>query len=383
VSTWPIVAYSAFLLYVMVFELGTLCLFCLTMDLVNVLVLVVIAWSAGATPGALSWELRRLSGAELRRALAPAFGILAVTLAASLLGHDALRRSLEADARAAVAAASSESPATAVHGRADRDEKNEASGSRKLPTKRWQVQVDAEDPALGPADAKIVVVMFGDFQCGYCKKLEHAARAVRKVFSDDLRFVFKHFPMSPRCNAGVHNEIHRFACEAAQSAECARRQGKFWRMHELLYKNQHRLERRDLDHYASEADLDPSLFASCMADSSSLDAVRKDAEEGARLNLNGTPRTFVNGRLFFGPLSEDLLTFVIRGELGEVTGEAAETYAPPPVSASSLNSIAPASAPIHVAYGGLDCLMDPFEASLDSHGCRGLGSGLDALGGFV
>src|SRR5204862_6098203 len=135
-------------------------------------------------------------------------------------------------------------------------------------TERWEVAVDDDAASVGPQDARVTIVQFADFQCGYCKKLEQSMAAMRKKYAADVRFVFKHFPMNPRCNRAVQNEKHKYACEAALSAECARRQGKFWPMHDVLYKNQHRLERSDIDGYAGEAGLDPSAYSACMNDPS-------------------------------------------------------------------------------------------------------------------
>jgi protein-disulfide isomerase len=196
------------------------------------------------------------------------------------------------------------------------------------------VRIDDGDASVGPKDAKVTVVQFADFQCGYCKKLEQAMAAMRKKYAAEVRFVFKHFPMNPRCNRAVQNEKHKYACEAALGAECARRQGKFWPMHDALYANQNHLEREYIDRYASGAGLDPSAYGACMADPATLDAVLRDTDDAAQVKVAGTPRTFVNGRLFSGVLSEDLLDFLIRIELGQVTGKAAEVWVPPAAPAN-------------------------------------------------
>ena len=326
---WPAVAYSAYLLFVMAFQLHTLCLFCLTLDSVNVAALVLTAVAAREKPPALisnAWASLDGPGQRLTM-IAGGLGVL--VLAFALAGHAWLRASLEAEARAAVTAISSAAGNTPDEPTPSEDLPL-PSGARKLPTKRWQVPVDDDDASVGPKDARVTIVQFADFQCTFCRKLDQALAEMRKTYANEVRFVFKHFPMNPRCNPTVHNEKHKYACEAAAAGECARRQGKFWPMHDLLYPRQAHLDRAALDTDAADAGLDPSAFLGCMSDPTVREALVQDALEAASVKVNATPRTFINGRLFGGVLSEDLLDYVIRIELGRVTGEAAEFYSPKP-----------------------------------------------------
>ncbi len=325
---WPIVAYSAYLVAIMVGKLGTLCLFCLTLDAVNVSALVLTSVAARRGPRALLAEVAAPLSAGGRRLALTGAGLFALTLGGALAGHAALRASLEAEARAAVSAEGEPGAAGSAKSGGEDGPSEPQKNARKLPTKRWEVPIDEGDASVGPKDAKVTVVEFADFQCGYCKKLESGLAVVRQAFASEVRFVFKHFPMHTGCNGNVQHDKHAHACEAAEGAECARRQGKFWPMYAELYGNQQRLGRADLDRHAARVGLDLPAFSACMSDPSVITAVRKDADEGAAVKVNGTPRTFVNGRLFAGVLSDDLLTFVIRVELGQVTGKAAEAYVP-------------------------------------------------------
>jgi protein-disulfide isomerase/uncharacterized membrane protein len=330
---WPAVAYTVYLLFVMVFQLHTLCLFCLTLDTVNVAAVVLTAVAARAKPQELLAEAWAALDGPGKRPTMIAFGIGAMVLAVGLAGHSWLRSSLEAEARAAVTAA----PASSTSAGSASSEPDEPvsiddiiarPGPRKLPTKRWQVPVDDDDASVGPKDAKVTIVQFADFQCSFCRKLEQSMAAIRKTYAAQVRFVFKHYPMNPRCNPNVKNEKHSHACDAAAAGECARRQGKFWPMHDLLYEKQTHLDRPSLDADAAEVGLDAAAYGACMSDPTVSAAIAGDANEGAGIKVNGTPRTFINGRLFSGVLSEDLLDFVIKIELGQVTGKDAETYAP-------------------------------------------------------
>ncbi len=344
---WPAVAYSAYLLFVMVFQLQTLCLFCLTLDTVNIAAVVLTATAAREKPRALLAQAWASLDGPGKRLTVIAGGLGALVLGFALAGHSKLRDTLEAEARAAVT-----SPAGSAGAAADEPTTPEdilplfQTGPRKLPTRRWEIPIDDDDASVGPKDAKVTIVQFADFQCGYCRKLEQAMAAIRKAHAAEVRFVFKHYPMNPRCNPMVKNEKHKFACDAAAAGECARRQGKFWPMHDLLYERQAHLERAAINAEAAEVGLDTAAYAACMEDATVWAAIAKDAGEGAGVKVNGTPRTFINGRLFSGVLSEDLLDYVIKIELGQVTGKAAEYYAPPPASASASPAApAPAASP--------------------------------------
>ena len=328
---WPTVAYSAYLFFVMAFQLHTLCLFCLTLDAVNVAAVVLTAVAARETPQALlSRTWTALDGPGKRITLITG-ALGGAVLAFALAGHAWLRAELEAEARAAVISAPAGS--TSAAGEADDpqaviDDLLQKEGPRKLPTKRWQVTVDDDDASVGPKDAPVTIVQFADFQCSFCRKLEQSMAAIRKTYATQARFVFKHYPMNPRCNPMVKNEKHSHACDAAAAGECARRQGKFWPLHDMLYDRQSHLDRSSLDADAAEVGLDVAAYAACMSDPTVGAAIARDASEGASVKVNGTPRTYINGRLFSGVLSEDLLDFLIRIELGQVTGKDAETYAP-------------------------------------------------------
>ena len=332
---WPAVAYSAYLFFVMAFQLHTFCLFCLTLDTVNIAAVVLTAMAAREKPSTLLTRAWASLDGPGKQVTLVACGIGGVVLAVALGGHAWLRASLEAEARAsvlAVPASSGSAAGEAEDPQAAIDDLLGKVGPRKLPTKRWQVPVDDDDASVGPKDAKVTIVQFADFQCSFCRKLEESMAAIRKRYATQVRFVFKHFPMNTHCNPTVKNDKHSHACDAAAAGECARRQGKFWPLHDMLYDRQTHLERPSLDADAAEVGLDMAAFGACMDDASVGAAIAKDAIEGASVRVNGTPRTFINGRLFSGVLSEDLFDFVIRIELGQVTGKEAESYAPSPAA---------------------------------------------------
>ncbi len=164
--------------------------------------------------------------------------------------------------------------------------------------------VDVKDWAKGPADAPVTLLEYGDFECPFCgqafwelKRLEHAV-------GDQVRFVFRHFPLA---------QAHPHATQAAEAAEAAGAQGKFWQMHDMLFTNQRALELRDLRAYATELDLDVSRFTRDLQEHRFLTKVRRDFMEGVRSSVNGTPTIFIDGERWNGPYTATGLLAGIHG----------------------------------------------------------------------
>jgi protein-disulfide isomerase len=150
---------------------------------------------------------------------------------------------------------------------------------------RLAVPVSDRDHILGPPNASLTLVEYGDYECPYCRA---AAPAVREVLQlvEDLRFVYRHFPLT---------QTHPHAFQAAEAAEAAGAQGRFWEMHELLFANQDRLELEDLVAYARVVGLDLERFAAELANHVHAGRIREDFMSGVRSGVNGTPTFFFNG----------------------------------------------------------------------------------------
>src|SRR4029079_15528143 len=118
------------------------------------------------------------------------------------------------------------------------------------------------------------------------------------TYGDRVLFVFKHFPMDPACNPGVKNRKHKDACDAAKASVCAQQQGLFWPFHDLAYKNQHLLDDRALRTYALQVGADGATYGACLKTDVPLQTVSHDGEVGATLDFHGTPRIFINGKLY-------------------------------------------------------------------------------------
>ena len=146
----------------------------------------------------------------------------------------------------------------------------------------------ATDHALGPTHAPVLVVEYGDFECPTCKQAVSAVDMLLQRYPNKVCFVLRHFPLEAS---------HPHALAAAQAAECAGAQGKFWEMHKLLFEHQTHLKRQHLDGYAEQLGLDVPLFVSEMDDDVYLQRVREHIDSGKRSHVRSTPGFFVNGRI--------------------------------------------------------------------------------------
>ncbi len=152
--------------------------------------------------------------------------------------------------------------------------------------------VGANDHVQGPAKAPVTLLEYGDYECPYCGEAYRVVKAVQDRLGDQLRFVFRNFPLG---------EAHPHAEHAAEAAEAAGAQGKFWEMHDLLYENQNALEDEDLARYAKALRLDMPRFIKEMAGQLYTERVRDDFRSGVRSGVNGTPTFFINGARHDGP----------------------------------------------------------------------------------
>jgi protein-disulfide isomerase len=147
-----------------------------------------------------------------------------------------------------------------------------------------------DSPQRGPSDAWVTIVEFSDVQCPYCGKAEPTIEQVLADFPADVRLVYKHFPLS----------IHPDARPAANAAECARAQGYFWELHDLLFQHQTALDAASLATYASEIPLDLAAWQACF-DARTYDGrVAADLTEGESAGVPGTPTFAINGEPLVG-----------------------------------------------------------------------------------
>ena len=161
--------------------------------------------------------------------------------------------------------------------------------------------LNARDHVQGKTDARIQLVEYGDYECPYCARAHVIAKAVRTM--GDVLFAFRNFPLS---------QVHPHAQRAAQAAEAAGLQGRFWPMHDLLFENQEFLEDEHLFRYAKLAGCDLDRFAEEIDSEEVAGKVRSDFLSGARSGVNGTPTFFIDGERYEGSWEPDVLLSVLQ-----------------------------------------------------------------------
>jgi protein-disulfide isomerase len=166
------------------------------------------------------------------------------------------------------------------------------------PPTRLAEPVTEQDHAVGPADAPVTLVEYVDYECPDCLNTLPVVQELRRRVGDRVRFVFRHFPQS---------SIHPHASQAAIALEAAAEQGKFWDMHEMLFKHQKEFGDLDFGHLALLLGLEIYKFESSRSREAHSDRIRADVDSGERSGVQGTPTFFINGLRYDGPLKADAM----------------------------------------------------------------------------
>lgn len=154
------------------------------------------------------------------------------------------------------------------------------------------------DHIRGPIDAPVTLVEYGDYQCPYCAAAVPAIETVRDEMGSEVRFVFRHFPLTP---------VHPYAFGSAEAAEAAGAQDRFWDMHDLLYADQQHLAPPDLVSRAVSLGLDVEAFRVDLVEHRYAPKVQDDFMSGVHSGVEGTPTFFINGSRYTGPPDAELL----------------------------------------------------------------------------
>lgn len=164
-------------------------------------------------------------------------------------------------------------------------------------------------PAKGPENARVTLVEFSDFECPYCSRAVTQVDALLKLFPNDIRLVYKQFPLS----------MHPHARLAAAAALAANQQGKFWQMHDLLFRNFRQLSRERILALAKEMGLDMERFTADLGSGKLDPVVNKDLRDGEEAGVRGTPAFFINGKHYNGPMELAEVKPLIEAELKPVS----------------------------------------------------------------
>ncbi len=160
-------------------------------------------------------------------------------------------------------------------------------------------------PVRGPKKAPITLVVFSDFQCPFCGRVEPVISELEKDYPSKVRVAWKNFPLP----------FHNNAKPAAEAALAANEQGKFWQMHDILFKNQQALTAADLEKYAQQIGLDMSKFKAAVSSHKFDVQIEADTKQGQSLGVQGTPAVFVNGQLVSGAQPIDAFKKIVEADL--------------------------------------------------------------------
>ncbi|MEC7983766.1 MAG: thioredoxin domain-containing protein [Myxococcota bacterium] len=314
--------YSGFLFYISKVEIGYVCLWCMRLYAVNLAIPILTALA-----GALN---ATISKTAIQR-LALSFFIFA---GVSILGQQSYRSSLLGDA-----------------GKIDLDKKiaeNQEASESEIPKKEeiftdpegaapalsFTIQTEdkneailktsPDDPWKGNPNAKIAIIEFADLECGYCKRAASQLSKLYEAYKNDIVVIFKHYPLDPRCNPGVKNRKHRKACDASLAATCAQEQRRFWAFHDLTFKNQHAIEKENLRLYAEKVGMDLKQYDDCMSTGRTKRKLLADTKQGKDLDIHGTPRIWINDKLYRSGSSAQQMALFIERTLGKDAKEAAK-----------------------------------------------------------
>ncbi|MFQ5943088.1 MAG: Na+/H+ antiporter NhaA [Anaerolineales bacterium] len=167
--------------------------------------------------------------------------------------------------------------------------------------------VSDTDHSKGPEDSPVTLVEYGDYECPYCGRAENSVHEIQERTGNAVRLVFRHFP---------NRTVHPHARLAAEAAEAAGSQGKFWEMHDLLFQNQDRLEEWDVIEYARELALDVERFRTELEEHAHSKRIREDFRSGIESGVQGTPTWFINGTRYDGAWDPESLLEAVRKPMG-------------------------------------------------------------------
>ena len=169
-----------------------------------------------------------------------------------------------------------------------------------------KIPTTAEDHSQGAETAEVTLVEYGDYECPHCGRAYPIIKQVQKHFGKRVRFVFRNFPLG---------EMHPHAVAAAEVAEFAGSQGKFWEMHDLLFENQTRLGDELFTELAEKLKLSTSAMRDALEQDTFEARVKGDFTGGVRSGVNGTPTFFINGHRHDGSFDYDTLVSAIHAVL--------------------------------------------------------------------
>lgn len=180
-----------------------------------------------------------------------------------------------------------------------------------IPASKLTTPIPGRDHIQGPENAPFTLVEYGDYECPFCGEAYPIIKEVQERLGNKLCFAYRNFPLA---------NIHPHAIHAAEAAEAADEQKRFWQMHDILFENQDALADPDLARYAQMLGLNAELLMSEVLTDQYVTRLREDFKSGTRGGVNGTPTLFINGQRYDGPRGvEQLLAALTQSGDGAIT----------------------------------------------------------------
>jgi protein-disulfide isomerase len=176
------------------------------------------------------------------------------------------------------------------------------------PTAKLTPPVSKRDHTFGPSKAPLTLVEYGDFECPHCGAAYPVVKKILETLGDRLQFVYRHFPLT---------QVHPHAEFAAEAAEAAGAQGRFWEMHDLLFENQQTLDDPHILLFAESLKLDLERFRLELVEHVHRGRVREDFMSGVKSGVNGTPTFFINGVRYDGSWQALLVELTERASVAD------------------------------------------------------------------
>ena len=299
---------SLWLVYLMHFVIGSLCVLCLALDAVNFGLLAMAVLAVKMRGVGFSEALLSDFKSVVRQ---PAwFAVVAIAGLGILAGAYSYGHKM----------------AVAVNGAQGTEQNQETLG----PAQKWTTALDdsgqcqeethdakeiqmgitpAGHPWVGGTRPVVEIQEFTDYECPYCRKAHLMVRRLLSKYPGKIKVYHRHYPLNNACNRAVPTEFHARACELSKVAVCAGKQGRFWEMNDFLFQYSKNIRSKNMSaqDIAKRLELDPDQFQCCMDDSTTMDVVLEDIEEGIGHQLKGTPAFIIDGTVYYGKIPDEAI----------------------------------------------------------------------------
>ena len=168
------------------------------------------------------------------------------------------------------------------------------------------LKTNAKDHVQGVDSATLELIDYADYQCSHCRKAYYIIKEIQEELGKDFKFVFRNFPLT---------DLHPNALHAAVATEIADSEGKFWKMHDILFENQKYLQDSDLLEYAGIIGIDTTMFENAFEDITFYRKIEEDYKSGVQNGVNGTPTFFINKKKFEGDWTDSGFVYYLKSLL--------------------------------------------------------------------